>query len=672
MWRGEDSGVHSDPKDHRYSGIVGVIAIGLALFGTVLWLSILLAPWRLASGLLDARDHLKKSQKSIEAGSTKIARYETLAAEGAVDRAREGLERGGPAFDLLSSFPIAGDVLGEAEHLVAAAEHSAKAALGTLDIAQNALKGPNKLIIKDPENKDQSQIRIERVVELQDVVADVRAEVKASESELKKVDLDKLPKRLQKSVKDGIETAEEADELLADAEAGLAILPDVLGANGTREYIFGFQNSAEQRGTGGAMLRFARLSIAQGKPNFDTKTSTVYDVDRERQQISIPLPEDAWYVANIPDSQRFGNANWSPDWPLSAEVTLDYLEATPTDIPFPEKVDGFFLLDPIVMQELMPGTGPYEIKAGPRISQRTVVLFLLYRAYAKEPVVPGKRRILLNQVVDEFEKRMLDPLHPTELVKGLGESLTEKHMQIWMADPEEQKFIERMNWDGAIEQKDMEHKDYVYVVQQNVSGSKLDNFATQTNTMEVEIDGDDSIVSTEMSLHNGIFLPQPRYAMGDAQTNATCILTVRCPAHRPMLNLYVKEDAELLGAPEIDGELVDTPPPAVWLSPTQPPEHLERGKKVWSGTLAIPPGEDGSLTFDYRVPGVVRTVDGSRVYHLVVQHQPKVQPETLVVRLKLPDGASGIHAKGWKRDGDVLVWDKPLTEDLDLEVSWQE
>ena len=113
-----------------------------------------------------------------------------------------------------------------------------------------------------------------------------------------------------------------------------------------------------------------------------------------------------------------------------------------------------------------------------------------------------------------------------------------------------------------------------------------------------------------------------------------------------MLNLYLKQDAELLGPPRIDGELVDTPPPAVWPSPTQPPEHLERGKKVWSGTLAIPPDEDGSLTFDYRVPGVVRTVDGSRVYHLVVQHQPKVQPETLVVRLKLPEGASGDPRQG--------------------------
>ena len=40
-------------------------------------------------------------------------------------------------------------------------------------------------------------MRIERVEELQEVVADVRDEVQASESELKEVDLDKLPKRLQ-------------------------------------------------------------------------------------------------------------------------------------------------------------------------------------------------------------------------------------------------------------------------------------------------------------------------------------------------------------------------------------------------------------------------------------------------------------------------------------------
>ena len=94
--------------------------------------------------------------------------------------------------------------------------------------------------------------------------------------------------------------------------------------------------------------------------------STVYDVDEDRGQVSIPLPPDAWYVAGIPDAQRFGNTNWSPDWPLSADLTVDYAQASePT---FPEQIDGVFAVTPVAMQKLMPGVGPYRIPTGNRIS----------------------------------------------------------------------------------------------------------------------------------------------------------------------------------------------------------------------------------------------------------------------------------------------------------------
>jgi hypothetical protein len=110
---------------------------------------------------------------------------------------------------------------------------------------------------------------------------------------------------------------------------------------------------------------------------------------------------------------------------------------------------------------------------------------------------------------------------------------------------------------------------------------------------------------------------------------------------------------------------------ATWTGDT-PPEHLERGKKVWSVALEIPPGDTQSFTCTYRVPGVVRTVDGRRVYRLVVQHQPKVNPEKLVIRIRVPEGASEVRARGFKRQGDVLVLDRIVVTDLELEVSWQE
>jgi hypothetical protein len=78
------------------------------------------------------------------------------------------------------------------------------------------------------------------------------------------------------------------------------------------------------------------------------------------------------------------------------------------------------------------------------------------------------------------------------------------------------------------------------------------------------------------------------------------------------------------------------------------------------------------MSLDYRVPGVVRSAEGRKVYRLIVQHQPKVRPEELSITLTLPEGARRVHAPGWKRKGNVLEWTKPLKNDLDLEVSWQE
>jgi len=648
-----------------------VVALGVilgGLVGALLWASMLLGPWRLASGLLDARDHLGQAQDAAANGATKEARNQAVAARGAADRAARGLENGGPLLEVAALMPTIGDALGEAGHMVAAARHSALAADASLDIAQNALKGPEPLIEPDPDDPEGgSRIRIDRIEAVAARVEGIRAELEAAQRELEAVRLARLPRRAHDAIRRGIATARDTALVLADAQAGLELLPRILGAEGPRTYLFGFQNTAEQRGTGGAILSFAPMTITDGKPELAGGSSSVYQLDKKRDPIDIPLPEDAWYVAGIEDAQRFGNANWSPDWPLSAKLTAAYGAATPSDEPFPH-VDGIINVDPLAVQQLMPGTGPFHIKAGHRISERRVVHFLLYKAYASYPVAAVRRHVL-DQVVDAFYKRMLDPLHPTDLLTGMGSALAKKHMQIWMADPAEQRFIERMDWDGGIE--DAANSDYAYVVEQNVGGNKLDFFDRQTNEMDVRLDGDDAEVATTIRIQNRVFLPQPRYSMGDTQSKRACAVT-RCPTHRPMINLYVQPGAELLATPAIEGaERLDTPPPAVWIG-GQPATHMELGKKVWSATLQIEPGEEGSLRFDYLVPGVVRTVDGRRVYRLQLQHQPKVHPETFVVRLTLPPGASDVQAKGWKRDGDQLVWERPLEEDVALEVSWRE
>jgi hypothetical protein len=83
------------------------------------------------------------------------------------------------------------------------------------------------------------------------------------------------------------------------------------------------------------------------------------------------------------------------------------------------------------------------------------------------------------------------------------------------------------------------------------------------------------------------------------------------------------------------------------------------------------PRENGFVRYDYRVPGAVHERGGRSSYRLVLQHQPKIRPETLELTLQLPIGATNVRAPGWKRDGDLLRRIKPLEEDMELKVSWR-
>ena len=630
----------------------------------------LIAPWRLATGLLDASKSFGRAQKRLAAGALKDARYQTLTGAAAAARARAGFESNSPLLDVAAAIPEVGDALGEVGHLVDAAGYSARAAVGTLEIAQSALRGPDRIVAQDPEDPTGSFIRLDRIEAVGETISNVHANVGAASRALEAVNLDKLPSRARRAIKDGTAKARKTRAVLSDAVAGFKILPGVLGANGPRTYLLGMQNSAELRGTGGAILQYQLLKVDEGRLEL-LPTETVYKVDVERQTLDIPLPADAWYVRGIVDAQRFGNANWSPDWPLSAKLTLAYARAAektfPDVVDFPERIDGVIGVDPIAMQQVMRGVGAYKTKKSRhRITAKNVVPFVLYKAYASYPI-PGRRRFVLREVVDGFYEGLINPERPTELAQGLGRALSAKDMQIWLARRNEQAFLERMKWSGAI--TDIDDEDYLYVVEQNVGGNKLDYYAQQTDRVFVKLFDGDATVSTEVSIKNGVFLPQPRWAMGDTGSVASCQLVGTCPVHRPMVNVYVPRSAQLLRA-FVRGTRLDSPEPAAWLG-GRPPEHIERGKKVWSATLQIPPRAKGSVRFDYRVPGAVRTVGNKSVYRLVLQHQPKIHPERLVVHVALPAGATDVTAPGFERRGGSLVWDRLLDKDTVLRVAWR-
>jgi hypothetical protein len=636
---------------------VAAVVVALTLAGAAAWLALLAGPIRLGTGLLGAGRHLERAEKALSTTSFKRARLETLAGEAAADRARAALS--GPLVDIARVVPRVDRALDEVPHLVAAAQDSAVAARGSLEVAQGALRGPNKIVARTDGG---ARIEIERVEALARVVSTVRARVRSAGRELAEVELSHLPRATRGRVTSALRRSKEAEALLSDAVAGFELLPGILGSEERRLYLLAMQNSAELRGTGGSLLRFSMLAFDNGVPEL-LPSQTVYRIDRNREQLSIPLPEDAWYVAAIEDAQRFGNSNWSPDWPLSARLALRYAEAS--SAPFPD-VDGVIAVDPLLMRDVIPGVGPFRTTTGRLITADWIVPFTLHRAYAVHPN-PGERRVALRGIVEAFFDNLLKPQRPTELVQGLGRSLATKHMQVYLVRPNEMSYVERMGWDGAIEPA--ESGDYLYVVEQNVGGNKLDYTSRQSHDMTIDLHGTEADIETRVRVHNDIFMPQPNYWLGNSG-----------PCHRPMINVYVPGRARLrawdappVGDPTVCSDEVrrlDTPIPAAW-SAGAPPEHRELGKKVWSTTLDIPAGETGEVSLAYTVPDAVVRRGGRSVYRLTMQRQPKVHKDAVRVRLRLPRGARAVKAPGWSRRGSTLTWQRELVSDVALEVSWR-
>jgi hypothetical protein len=620
--------------------------------GVLAWGEAAAQVWRLGGGLLGAGRHLERGRSALAAGSLKRGRLQILQANAAARDAHAGFATPNPLLDLAALVPQVGRALPELPHLVRAARSSTAAATGTLEVAQTALRGREKVIARDDEG---AHVRVDRIEELRAQVARARRELRTARVALGEIDTSNLPGRARPAVKEGLSAARAGGRALGDAEAGLAVLPGILGADGPRWYLIGMQNSAELRGPGGALLRFALLRIDEGRTSLQS-SKTVYEVDVDREPVDIPLPRDAWYVRGIEDAQRFGNANWSPDWPSSAKLTVAYGRASRgggrKDLP---PIAGAIAVDPPAMEELMPGVGKYRTEGGRTLTRSNVMPFLLHKAYAVHPR-RGVRRSVLIDVVERFYKHLLDPAHPTDLLQGFGNALARKHMQIWLSERREQRYVERMGWDGGID--DAEGGDYLYVVQQNVGGNKLNYVERQAHSMDVRFSGRDAVVSTAVEISNDVVLPQPGYWLGDSEG-----------LHRPMVNVYVPERARLVDA-DVRGTLSAGPAPAIWIG-GRPPEHFEHEKKVWSATLEIPPQRSGRLNLRYRVPHALERRGGRLSYRLSIQHQPKVRPEDLRVRLALPQAARAVRAPGWKRSGRRIEWRGKVEEDMVLRVSWR-
>lgn len=435
-------------------------------------------------------------------------------------------------------------------------------------------------------------------------------------------------------------------------------LPAILGHEGERRYLVLAQNPAELRPTGGFIGTYGVLTLKDGS----IASMEFHDVYQLDNQVDLPYqePPDALlaYLLNR-DSWELADANWSPDFPTSAQDALRLYTVESGD----DDIDGVIAIGTYALDRLLEITGPVEVPdtgVTVRAGESTVTAIAQTRAHTVledgSAVPDPMRKRFLSQFADAVLRRLfaLDPARWTDLARSVERIGAERLALVWFRDPEDQRLVEGTRWEGAVRQ---DGTDYLAVVDANVSpSSKLSMITERASDLSVRLAEDGSAEHTlRLTWTNAADTPGEPYetlrAASESSVGQEGVFT----------RVLTPLDSEIVG---IDGDSV---------LPISGVEYEEEvaGRRSFGNYLLIAPGT-AWLEDTWVTPSAVEADGESKRYHLVIQKQPGQIAEPMTVRIELPEGAIIEDlGEGMSGGGNVATWTGTLTQDLDLEVRYR-
>ncbi|WGL52057.1 DUF4012 domain-containing protein [Nocardioides sp. BP30] len=170
---------------------------------------------------------------------------------------------------------------------------------------------------------------------------------------------------------------DDATDAMAVAHRALGVLPQMLGADGPRNYLLIMQNNAEIRATGGLPGAVSLLHVDHGRISMVREVSGASFGESPAPVLPIQPAEQKIFGGNI--GRYFVDANLTPDFARSADLWKARWEQTQ-----PEKIDGVVSLDTVTLSYLLRALGPVDVD-GVQLTSDTVVDELLSKVYQRLP-----------------------------------------------------------------------------------------------------------------------------------------------------------------------------------------------------------------------------------------------------------------------------------------------
>jgi hypothetical protein len=285
--------------------------------------------------------------------------------------------------------------------------------------------------------------------------------------------------------------------MLTNINGALSVLPEIIPVEGHRTYLVVFQNSAELRPTGGFIGSYALVNFDQGKLT-NYQIYDIYSADGQlRGQIAPPdeilhfLGQPSWYMRD---------ANWSPDFPLTAERLQWFLEKETG-----QKADGVIAVNLGAVQKFLLASGSLSlpdqnqtVSAGDFFQKAEFAAEINFFAGStqKKDFLGAVAKALLEKMASDADKNWL------AFGQALDQSLAQKDILLYFNSPAAQQIVADNGWAGALETDTCRRKNSncLMLVEANLGANKANYFVKRNVTVSSLI-GKAGEVETTVAVH---------------------------------------------------------------------------------------------------------------------------------------------------------------------------
>jgi len=304
--------------------------------------------------------------------------------------------------------------------------------------------------------------------------------IRLAEADILSVDVNVIPEKYRGKVNEYQNTLLKTEDIVNSISSVVSDLPQILGVDGEKKYIFWFQNSNEIRPTGGFIGSYGIVTLESGKLK-NLVIDDIYNPDGQIdvRGIKVDPPEP---IKNLLKEDRLylRNSNWDPDFTKSSKAFDDlYFKITG------ETIDGYVALDLDFVERLLKITGPIFLASyNEDINADNFEERAQYYSGFDYKEGSADKKSFLTVLGGKMLERIfsLKKEYLPMLIKEVGNSLDQRHVQAYFSNSSINVLLKDKKWDGGLVDSD---GDYLYVVNANLGGTKSNYYVENKMTYEI-------------------------------------------------------------------------------------------------------------------------------------------------------------------------------------------